>query len=524
MFSRMRAVKYGGMGLTAALGSSYAYCATYHERDMEFWRHMLVPVIHYRILDRVTRTWSDSDRDATFAPLHDKYVPIVESFVRAQRGLHIKTAQLVSNRADVLPKQYLDMCLTFQDECPTQCVDGDELRHMVAQSLNVASIDDVYREFDSTPFSSASIGQVHRAVLHDGTTVAVKVQHPDAEAQFRGDLKTQRMFCHIASPVHLPWLNEIEKQFKTEFDYREEAQNLERIRSNVLPHYGHKVAIPRAFMRYTSKNILTMDFITGRKMATVLREEIDTLVAETGTTREALMEELRQRPPLTHGEIRKYNILRTSRWLAESARRVTRNVLTGYGLLAAPVPLNKRPGPLLDIPTLMDLLLEVHGHEMLIDGAFNGDPHGGNILICPDGKLGLIDYGQVKVLSDDKRKKIAQLIRTLVDDNDDSAAVARVCKDTGMLTTTKMDTNPEYIHKRLEMMLNYDDLETTENLNVQLYLEKLDAVDPLLFVDDDFIMPNRLSFMMRGMGFALNYPLRTAERWYPLATRALEKL
>lgn len=515
----LRAAGCSAAGATAIVASGYSYCKTYHEREADFWRKMLVPVVHYRILDRVARNWSDRDRDTAFAPLHEKYVPRVESLLWEQRGLYIKLAQFIGNRSDVVPKAYMKLCERFQDECPLSPITGDALKQFVAESLGVTSLDEIYREFDATPFSSASIGQVHRAVLLDGTRVAVKVQHPDAENIFRRDLKTQQNLCRFAAPVHLPALSEIEKQFKTEFDYRLEAENLDLIRNNIMPVFGNRVVVPKPYNEYTSKDVLTMEFLEGEKMTTRLRKQLDSLASESGKTREEIMEEIRQRPPLTHGDIRKYNFARTCKWLVDCAWRFSFNTVTLSGLLANRMPYRGKPGPLLDIPTLMDLLIEVHGHEMLIDGAFNGDPHAGNILICPDGKLGLIDYGQVKRLSDEKRKKLARIFCALVEE--DSAGIAKVCRDTNMVITTHMDKQPELLHQRLDVQLNYDDLTTTRNMNVQVFLEEIDDDDPLKHVDDDIIMPVRLSFMMRGMGFALQYPVRTAERWYPLAKRAL---
>ena len=62
----------------------------------------------------------------------------------------------------------------------------------------------------------------------------------------------------------------------------------------------------------------------------------------------------------------------------------------------------------LNAAKLIDDLLYVHGHEVLIDGCFNADPHPGNVL-CADGKLALIDYGQVKRISDKERLDLAKV-------------------------------------------------------------------------------------------------------------------
>ena len=72
----------------------------------------------------------------------------------------------------------------------------------------------------------------------------MKVQAPGIERKFRADIRTCIAFCRLAMPQHVPPLEEIEKQFLTEFDYREEAKNLADVRAAVLPKWRHKVAIP----------------------------------------------------------------------------------------------------------------------------------------------------------------------------------------------------------------------------------------------------------------------------------------
>ena len=69
------------------------------------------------------------------------------------------------------------------------------------------------------------------------------------------------------------------------------------------------------------------------------------------------------------------------------------------------------------------LLVDVHGLQMLVDGVFNADPHPGNVLLMPDGGLGLIDYGQVMRLSDAQRRTLAALLVALAA-QDEAAAVA----------------------------------------------------------------------------------------------------
>ena len=95
------------------------------------------------------------------------------------------------------------------------------------------------------PLGTASIGQTHHAILHSGQQVAVKIQHPEAERNFRADIRTIKQFCQLAQPQHAPYLNEIEKQFMSEFNYVVEAQNLLQIKANLQRSpWAKKVVVP----------------------------------------------------------------------------------------------------------------------------------------------------------------------------------------------------------------------------------------------------------------------------------------
>ena len=96
---------------------------------------------------------------------------------------------------------------------------------------------ETFSEFDDAPLGSASIGQVHRAVLRaDGSEVAVKVQYPEAKGLFRTDMQTIKGFMKVAAPEQLVTLGELERQFEQEFDYRQEAANLREVGANMRRH------------------------------------------------------------------------------------------------------------------------------------------------------------------------------------------------------------------------------------------------------------------------------------------------
>mmetsp|Transcript_63670 Transcript_63670/g.180834 ORF Transcript_63670/g.180834 Transcript_63670/m.180834 type:complete len:196 (-) Transcript_63670:86-673(-) len=75
-------------------------------------------------------------------------------------------------------------------------------------------------------------------------------------------------------------------------------------------------------------------------------------------------------------------------------------------------------------PRLARLLFEVHGHEIFQNGLFNSDPHAGNVLVMPDGRLGLLDYGAVMRLDEGQRTSVARLLVAVADEDDDAVAPA----------------------------------------------------------------------------------------------------
>jgi len=90
--------------------------------------------------------------------------------------------------------------------------------------------------------------------------------YPEAERVFRGDVRTLKMFCQVAQPVHVPALEQTEKHFMSEFDYRQEAEQQERIRQN-LTKAGIAgdgplsiCEIPKVYMDLCTKRVVVMEY------------------------------------------------------------------------------------------------------------------------------------------------------------------------------------------------------------------------------------------------------------------------
>jgi len=234
----------------AAAGGLYARGDEGTSRSITFWYHALPVYASYRAVQWRNRdaraagipSWTgipleDDDADAKYAALHDAHAGNVRDLVLRMRGFYFKNAQLLSTRDDFVPPQYLEWCKRTQDAAPTEMRPG-EARAIVERELERIGHAGAIAEWEEIPCGVASIGTVHRAKLsekHGSRSVVIKVQAPGIERRFRADIRTCIDFCKLAMPQHAPPLEEIERQFLTEFDYRAEAANLREVRDAVLP-------------------------------------------------------------------------------------------------------------------------------------------------------------------------------------------------------------------------------------------------------------------------------------------------
>ena len=217
-------------------------------RTIRFYSVAVPAYLHYELMDRVHSKSDISTREQVFNKLHDRYSPIMRDNVLRMRGFFLKAAQLMSIRDDYLPPQYLEWTTQMQNEAPIT-FSSEEAKKIICDELKIKSISDIFSEFQDQSVGSASIGQVYRARLREsGKLVAVKVQSAGVEGQFRADWKCCKTFCQFALPHLLVHLEEIERQFMTEFDYSLEAKNLEEVRNNMISGgWSDRVIVPQPF-------------------------------------------------------------------------------------------------------------------------------------------------------------------------------------------------------------------------------------------------------------------------------------
>ncbi len=267
----------------------------------------------------------------------------------------IKLGQLLSTRPDLLPQKFIEALADLQDKVPP--VEFEKVNEIIQEELGVR-ISKAFNSFDEIPLASASLGQVHRAELRDGTKVVVKVQRPGIREKIQEELEVlgsaasfmeenTRIGKQIAAKELFAYFK---KTLFRELDYQKEARNMLVLADN-LKNFEHLI-IPDPVVDYTTSRILTMKYLDGEKITAI-------------------------------------------------------------------TPLRKLE---LDGITLVKELFEAYLQQIVIDGFMHADPHPGNIHLTEDNKIALLDVGMVAYFGEEYKEHYLKLLLYLGEANGDKLA------------------------------------------------------------------------------------------------------
>lgn len=223
---------------------------------------------------------SKSKREQAMLETHvDTAMKLVASS-QELRGAFTKLLQLLSMRDDILPPQMLDVLTSVQSSVPP--MDYDLIRDQLKRELG-APPEEIFARFEPEAFAAASLGQVHRATLRDGTDVVVKVQYPGVESSVRQDLKNIKALLNTMTLIGRDVLRqrvdsnevyqELEERLQEELDYESEARNILLFRRMFAD--DDEVVIPAVYPEFSSQRVLTMERIDGYGLADILAPGID---------------------------------------------------------------------------------------------------------------------------------------------------------------------------------------------------------------------------------------------------------
>lgn len=230
----------------------------------------------YRLWNTRSAFLPASMRENALTALHERNAQRFLDTSQKQGGAFLKIGQLLSSRPDLLPQPWVDALAVLQDQVSP--IPFEDVRAVIEADFG-QPLEQLFAEFDEEPLAAASIGQVHRARLADGSDVAVKVQRPGLEELVELDMAILKVFVDAVKSALPPMdtdtiVREIQRTVREELDYQREARILDSIGNQLTAVEG--VTTPALVPALSSRHVLTTAFVKGRKLTVVLDELVAT--------------------------------------------------------------------------------------------------------------------------------------------------------------------------------------------------------------------------------------------------------
>jgi predicted unusual protein kinase regulating ubiquinone biosynthesis (AarF/ABC1/UbiB family) len=388
------------------------------------------------------------------AALHQKNAVRLQQTALSLKGLLIKVCQFMSARVDLLPEAYTHTLSLLQDQVPPAPYAA--IRARLIDELG-APPETIFERFNEIPLASASLGQVHEAILKEpikevgGTRVAVKVQYPEIEAIVETDLKAirwiswflQKVFTNIRFDV---LYSEFSKIVHQELNYIVEARQAEQFQKNFSD--DPRIVVPRVIWPYTTQRILTLQFVEGIKISRL-------------------------------DEIRAAGI---------------------------------------DTKAVAKLLVESYMKQILQHKFFHGDPHPGNLFVQPGPRLVFVDFGLMQQISAQMHRGMEKMIIAVIDR--DIPGIAHALLDLGFIARSEKIQDIEnvvYFFMDRYRDISPRSFRKITLTQIAQDLETLFHVYPSLQVPNHFILVGRTAGMLNGLCSQLDPDLNIIELAKPYA-------
>jgi len=331
-------------------------------RDLGRLHDIASVLIRYGFSDMVRRLGMAGALESTGKALHWKQateLARLEPPARVRRAMEemgptfIKLGQILATRVDLFSPEWITEFEKLQDQAPS--VAFEEIHQQLEEDLGCAP-EDVFNELCTEPLAAASIAQVHRAKLQDGTEVIIKVRRPGIRPTVEADLRLLARLVDIIE-AEAPDLRrfkprEVMRQFtlslRRELDLAAECRNAERVAHNFEEH--PEIVIPKVYWEWTGERVNVqayIDGISGRNLEAVDQTGLD------------------------------------------------RKILAQHGAQA-----------------VLKMILE--------DGFFHADPHQGNVFYLSENRIAFIDFGMVGRLPEQRRNQVVNLLHGLVEHDAES--------------------------------------------------------------------------------------------------------
>ncbi|VDI72626.1 aarF domain-containing kinase, partial [Mytilus galloprovincialis] len=217
--------------------------------------------IHLRGID-----YESPEYEKVKSEIHSRSALRLRELCCSNGGGYIKVGQHVGSLEYLLPMEYVETMKVLHNQAPQTPI--TELFKVLEEDLG-QKVQDMFVQIDPEPLGAASLAQVHKATLKDGTVVAVKIQHPKVKKHSFVDIKTMELLVHGVSFVfpgfQYKWLaEETKRNLPLELDFLHEGRNCERVQ-RLFKHFKF-LKIPNIYWDLSSERVLTMEFCEGGKV------------------------------------------------------------------------------------------------------------------------------------------------------------------------------------------------------------------------------------------------------------------